>query len=759
MKKFLVFLVSIVVVVCFGLTTYYFMRNNEIITIKTKEIYCNAGDTIPLKSLGISIEKANISKKTTFNYNAGGEEVTKYIKYDEESSSFVVSKENAGEVTLVVRTSNKKYPDFTVNVHIGNGSIENPYYIFNESELMRIGSTYRLDSSYKLMSNITLSSNFEPIGYNSTTSTWEGFNGTFDGQGYSIKRMNIKDITAESVGFFSSLGANAKVNDLTIENSTISGSYENAGVLAGVSNGYIEKVVVKDAVITNSALQNTTGSMVGVLNGDIMLSYADNVKLNINGTEANKLSSVTAGGFAGKINQANVQACYANNVKLNLSNIANTQAGGFVGLFNIGTETGSIQQSYSNTACSHEDFGAFAGRISTAKDFNLEKSNMLRHLIGNFAVVYGVANSSKITDQDLVSSMVDNFFVNTISPERSVFYEKETALYLIRGFANAGEVISTNEFIFYAIDMSTITNWDTTYVWDTSKNSLPILRMGSIYPATPSGEYFRRDLAQKDLGSKETFIDTFSSNVEDQSIKLLEDVDLTKGWTPVSVKNSTIDGNNKTIRLNLNNAVNGNLGLFTTLDNVTIKNLNIVVTGVSANATDAGALAAIITSSTSNSTSSIENVVITFEDSFSATVITNFGGIAGTIENTNIVNCSVSGLKVNADAKITNAGSVAGVINSTAKVNNVTISDSTINATSKVGGVAGTNAGTITNISGNVNVNYNSTTNKALIGGVTANNKGTIDNIKLTINISLKNAGTTTVGGVVADNSGLDAVQ
>ena len=109
MKKFLIFLVSLVVVVCVGLTTYYFMRNNEIITIKTKEIYCNAGDVIPLESLGIKISKANVSKKTTFNYNAGGEEVEQLIKYDEKLKSYIVSEENGGEVKLIIKTSNKKY--------------------------------------------------------------------------------------------------------------------------------------------------------------------------------------------------------------------------------------------------------------------------------------------------------------------------------------------------------------------------------------------------------------------------------------------------------------------------------------------------------------------------------------------------------------------------------------------------------------------------------------------------------------------------
>ena len=221
MKKFLIFLVSLVVVVCVGLTTYYFMRNNEIITIKTKEIYCNAGDTIPLNSLGINVKRANVSKKTTFNYNAGGEDVTKFISYNSEINSYVVSQENAGDVTLVIRTSNKKYSDFTISVHIGNGSVENPYYIFSETDLMKIGSTYRLDSHYLLMNDITLTSQFSPIGFNANTSLWEGFNGTFDGNGHTIKAMNLSNIEAENAGFFSSVGANGTIKNLTLTNATV----------------------------------------------------------------------------------------------------------------------------------------------------------------------------------------------------------------------------------------------------------------------------------------------------------------------------------------------------------------------------------------------------------------------------------------------------------------------------------------------------------------------------------------------------------
>ena len=89
MKKFLIFLVSIVIVVCLGLTTFYFMKNDEIITISTKEIYCNAGDTISLESLGIVRKKAN--RKTTFNYNAGGEKVEAAIKFDKEKGYYILN--------------------------------------------------------------------------------------------------------------------------------------------------------------------------------------------------------------------------------------------------------------------------------------------------------------------------------------------------------------------------------------------------------------------------------------------------------------------------------------------------------------------------------------------------------------------------------------------------------------------------------------------------------------------------------------------
>lgn len=752
MKKFLIFLVSLVVVVCVGLTTYYFMRNNEIITVKTKEIYCNAGDTIPLNSLGINIKRANVSNKTTFNYNAGGEDVTKYISYDKDSKAYVVSQENAGDVTLVIRTSNKKYSDFTISVHIGNGTKENPYYIFSETDLMKIGSTYRLDSHYLLMNDITLTSQFSPIGYNSNTSIWEGFNGTFDGNYHTIKAMNLADVEAENVGFFSSVGANGVIKNLSITNANISGAYKNAGVLAGVIDGSVDKVIVANSNISNTASESRIGAIAGHLAGNMKMSYADNVSISVSGTEESELSNVKIGGLVGTINESTVQACYTNNVEITTA-YANALTGGFAGEFIIGTETGSIQQSYANTVCSNENFAGFIAEITANANFNIEKANMLRHLIGNFAVVYGVENSEDITDNKLVANFDNKFFKNSIFETRSAFFEEDSALYLVRGFANVSEVISTNEFIYYAINVNTLTNWDTTYVWDISNNCLPKLRMGNIDPASPSSEYLRRNLEQIDLGNKKNFVEIFSSNVDNESIKLSSDIDLTNGWTPVAVSNSTIDGEGHTITINLNNASNASLGLFTTIDNCTIKNLNIIVTGVSANATNAGALAGVITSSDNLTTSLIENVNVIYQG-FATPVITNFGGIAGTIGNTSIVNVNVSGLNIGDNAQISNAGSVVGKVLANSQISKAVI-NATISANSNAGGVVAVNDGTITNVTGEVVVNGNSTLSNSYTAGVVAVNNGTIDNINLNANVDIKKTGTTSyVGGVVASNVG-----
>ena len=64
MKKFLIFLVAIVVCVCVGVTGYYFLRNDEVIRLEKTSIQINIDDYIRKdgtfhNSLGLNVKQRN----------------------------------------------------------------------------------------------------------------------------------------------------------------------------------------------------------------------------------------------------------------------------------------------------------------------------------------------------------------------------------------------------------------------------------------------------------------------------------------------------------------------------------------------------------------------------------------------------------------------------------------------------------------------------------------------------------------------------
>lgn len=731
MKKFLIFLVSIVVVVCIGLTTFYFMKNDEIITIGTKEIYCNAGDTITLESLNIVRKKAN--RKTTFNYNAGGEAVESAIKFDSEKGYYIVNGETAGDVDLVISTSNSKYAKFTVKVHIGNGEKETPYYVFNETDLNKIGSDYGLSDYYQLMNDITLTESFKPIGYSQVQSQWVGFSGGFNGNAHTISGMNLSG-EYNNAGFFYSINATASVTGLKLTNATINGEYKNAGVLAGVVEGSVDRVIVENSTVTSTESNSYIGAFAGIhSNATLKMCGANNVTINVGTSSA--VSNAVVGGFIGKVNKSTLQATYANNSRINIVDGSTGKFGGFAGEFVIDTDAGTIQQSYAHTVSENTNVASFIGEISKASGFAATNNQMIKFLIGNAAVKNNATN---------VVNTYDSSFFKT-------FNDTSKSLYLITSYNDQGElVIDSENLIFYAISSQNITLWDTTYVWEVSNSYLPSLRLGNVEPTTPSGDYFRKDLEQNEVSQTgKTFAQTFATSQTDKKFIILNDETLTD-WTPVELKNCTIDGNGKTITVALSNASGDYLGLFSKIDNCTIKNLNIIVTGVSANAANVGAVAGFATSSDNMSSSTIENVKVTI-NSVSNITATNFGGIVGKAEKTTISNCAVLALEI--DAQVKNVGGVVGELKETATIANAEVT-ATVAGTENVGGVVGINKGTVNKTTSiNVIVNYNSDVADARVGGVAGNNEGVINGVEATAAININSAKNVIyVGGIAGEN-------
>ena len=731
-----------------GLTTYYFLRNDEVINFNTKEIYANVGDSISLEDLGYGVTKQH--HKTTYNYNAGGDQVTSVIEYDD-SKGFYVAKAG-GDVELIITTSNAKFAEFKINIHIGNGSEAHPYYISNQADLELIGDIYALNAHYSLKNDVTVSSTFAPIGKSKETGLWTGFAGRFNGNGYSINGITMIDGEYENAGLFSTITDSAKVTDLVIKNATINGNYTNAGALAGEIAGEVARVQVKNVDITNLRDGSSTGAIAGRLsaNASLTVSGADNVAININkeaaeGEEVTAINAV-AGGLVGIVDAAKVQATYANTT-INVYN-ATGIIGGLVGQLILGTNVGTIAESYSISSSNYADFGAFIGTISKGDTFNAEVAKKLGYINGNYVVTGAYP---------VVKNDASNLF--------TTYYDATNSIYFIVDFADVKAMMANTEYIFFALSQDEKVAWDN-LAWNIKTGSLPILRMTTSNLSSVTQEYLTRDLSKETIGdvSKDTqsnaqiFLNYINSCREaDGAIKskkytLATDVDLTGyDYTTIDLIDSVFDGNGKTITVNLANPTNNNLGLFGKVQNSTIKNLTIKVIGL-ADATNVGALAGMITT-TGEIGALVSNVTIEFPADPIAITATNFGGVAGMIEKSVIIDgATVVNLTMDANANVANAAGLVADNNATIK--NSIAENISLYAKERVAGAVATNNGTIdnVNITGTVTYGYNGT---GLVAGLAALNNTTVSNSTFNgvINVTLAN-GTMYVGGASAQNNG-----
>ncbi|MBR6779368.1 MAG: hypothetical protein IKM43_04445 [Clostridia bacterium] len=717
MKKFLIFLVSIVVVVCMGMTTYYFLRNDEVINYKTKEIYCNTGDVITLNELGFVRIKAD--KNTEFDYNAGGEGVTKYVSFDADKGYYVVGSQG-GEVSLIIKTTNKRYPEFKINLHIGDGSQNNPYYIDDQTDLEKIGQVYTLDSYYSLRNDITLSNSFAPIGYNSQAETWAGFDGNFNGNGHAIVGLNLTSSEYDNAGLFYAINAGATVKDLVIKNTKIHGAYNNIGVVAGSIAGNVNKVRVEDATITSTKSGAVVGGFVGHIGQTSMtMNYAQNVVISSEG-------ATSVGGFAGVVEKSTIIACYSSNGSVNGDA---TNIGGFAGNYIIDTDAGTIQQSYANNTSTSANYGAFAGAVTQSNDFDVTTAQMLKYLVGNIAVGNITVHTVSVDQKDSKDFFPTNF------------YDTLNGYYLITPFATESDLVVSTNLIFFQLEDGTQKAWDNA-VWVNANNILPQLRMSAVGPKSADVDYFLRNLSKINLNDSSDLKSEFA-NATGKEFILKSDITLPSDWVSVNLKDCKVVGNDYTIYF----ADGGNASLFNEVKDSSIKNVNLG----NVKTTSSGALANIIDSTDSAFASVLEDVNVTYVGEVSAA--NTFGGLVGTAKNATISNCSVSGLNL-----VSNSNTVGGLV---AELSNSTLTDCTVDVTLKgtqivAGVVAKNNNSTISNVSGKVNINFDSTSNGTnLIGGAVAQNYGTVDKANLTVKIDIKNtAANITAGGVTATNNG-----
>lgn len=796
LKKFLMFLVVLIVCVSLGMLVYYFVRNDEVITFNTNEIYINEGGKVTLEDLGYTVENEN--DKTVYDFNAGGDDVTEYISYNEDLGAYVAQK--GGTVTITITTSNSNYPSFSITINIGDGTVGNPYLISTEEELRAIGnsSIFMLNDCYRLTSNITLTDEFTPIGtiVSGESIVYQGFTGYFDGNDKTIDGLTIES-DYKYAGLFSYITSSAVVSNLTISNAVINGAFEQVGTLAGHSSaGSVIYITISSTSITNTMTETApyTGMLLGRLYTEANSSTADVTFCNVNGSI---ISDGYVGGLIGGFENAYIRITYATGSITAYTAEAVNIMGGLIGTMSIEINgyKRMVAESYVDILVNNSYFdgdsvyGAIIGSYNGPETLVSGTSEVA--LSGLVACDYGtsitaigsgeynVDYSAYILSKDVMQSSIDT---------ASQYY----ILYLNTNFETVSWQLSTywyssGGYLKYRSNLS-ISNKDITIIYEEEDEDADDntgdsgTGDGGTGDSGVLGNYIQITTAEElsNIGSTGDYI-------------IMNDIDMNGAtWNSLSNFTGTITGghtyngdstyrisdlviydNGTSAYVGMFNSFSGsissiifedievnttadctNVGILTgrVYDDAEINNITFINCEINTSASNVGLLAGYAEKST------IDNIYITssiIKNTIEGSDIYTGGVVGYSTNKVEIEDVYITGLEINANGII---GGVTGILNlSTSSLNDVEIESSIINVTNDatmVGGAIGTCVSAeVDDINISMEINIGSISSSVNVGGVIGQNSGILDTLYFSGTI-VSTATKAQIGGVVGFNSG-----
>jgi uncharacterized protein (DUF2141 family) len=621
----------------------------------------------------------------------------------------------------------------------GNGTELDPYQVATAEQLNNV--RYHLDKHFIQTANIDLNAapyntdlGWEPIG-----SYGSPFNGTFNGNGKTISNLTINRSTADYVGLFGIAGQYAKIQNVKLENTTVTGR-NNTGGLVGTNADSITNSCATGAVTGSEYV----GGLVGYnLVGDITNSYATvavsggtwvgglagyNDWATISGSYTTGAVTGTAyvGGLVGQNRQDSITNSYATVAVTGTDNYV----GGLVGCnqensqitssYAIGTVVGkqstgglvgenwgTITKSYATGDVTGSGgvaglAGSNSGTItnSYARGAATGTQDHIGGLVGwnNEGRIYHAYSTGVVTGRTFVGGLVGRSDSGIITYS---YWDKDASG---RDKSTVGEGKTTEEMK----QQVTFANWDFNTIWNidgSTNDGYPFLTIFAGGSGTKEDPYLVATAEQL-------------NNVRyrlNKHFKQTANIDLNvapyntgAGWEPIGIYGSpfsgTFDGNGKTIsNLTINRSANYSVGLFgyssntAEMQNVKMENTN--VTG----GNNTGAL--------------VGDNRATITNSYAKGAVTGTGFCAGGLVGYNY-KASIS------DSYAT--GTVAG--------------------SKRVGGLVGENWGTITNSYATGTV-----TGSAYVGGLVGYNAlATISGSYTTGTVN----GQQFTGGLVGDNCG-----
>ena len=265
-------------------------------------------------------------------YNPSGGNVTD-VKIENLSTSIVSQEYENGVSKVVVKLTNptryvSKYSVMSITTQGTFGTTYTRNFEQNERfiEIEFFRQVYNVQDwknikqspteNYKLMSDINFINEGKDISITGT------FSGKIDGNGYSIRNINITTYLFDIL--------KGSITNLNIENVTIKNNDTYLGIIRSTQSGSrLENVHVNQIELQNTG---TATNYVGALCGYVSQTTIQNCSVRNANIKIETASNVTVGGIVGYSSNSNIINSYITNVNITINEVSTTEGiGGIVG--------------------------------------------------------------------------------------------------------------------------------------------------------------------------------------------------------------------------------------------------------------------------------------------------------------------------------------------------------------------------------------------------------------------------------------------
>ena len=338
-----------------------------------------------------------------------------------------------------------------------------------------------LNGDFRLMNDIDLSGiNWQPIGTDAAR-----FTGTLNGNGHTIRNLNINLQAQDNVGLFGV--SQGSVSNLTLDNLSVIGN-NNTGSVAGQNIGNLYNVTVNNIVYMRG--HQTTGGLVGRNTGNL-------TNVRVEGGSELRGSHDNTGGLAG-----HNTGLIANASSVGISNILGANNTG--GL--VGNNQGVIRLSYSgNSVHGTRYVGGLVGIMNGPQHIFIERSYAAGNVSGTTGTIGGfIGGLSRGTIRN-------TFAIGNVPADRSPsagFVGSMSSITWIEnsyslsnnpnGFANTNNITNSNIINSYfeferlttnsnpnsphgrtraqMLQKNNYEGWDFNTIWEIGNDGYPVLR-------------------------------------------------------------------------------------------------------------------------------------------------------------------------------------------------------------------------------------------------------------------------------------------